>query len=147
MAGAAPGGPIAPTALRQISSTRLRSIAILTGGAAGALVRTALAAAWPTSPGSWPWATFVANLAGALLLAWLSTRLAETVAPTRHWRPLLGTGFCGSLTTFSTFQIEVIHLVTDGHVGIAVAYLGASLALGMACAVGGTVRARRRRYG
>lgn len=87
------------------------------------------------------------NLLGALILAWALTRLAERVAPTRYWRLLLGTGFCGALTTFSTFQVETIRLAKDGHAGVAVGYAAASLALGMACAVAGTVAARRRRYG
>jgi len=69
------------------------------------------------------------------------------VAPTRYWRFLLGTGFCGALTTFSTFQVETIRLAENGYPGVAVGYAAASLALGMACAVAGTVIARRWRYG
>jgi fluoride exporter len=69
------------------------------------------------------------------------------VAPTRYWRFLLGTGLCGALTTFSTFQVETIGLANDGHATMAAAYAAASLAGGMAVAVAGTVAARRRRYG
>lgn len=134
-------------AVRSISVARLRTISILVGGAAGALARAGVARALPHHGAQWPWATFVVNLAGALLLGWLTTRLAEHVAPTRYWRFLVGTGFCGALTTFSTFQVETIRLAKDGHSGVAFAYAAASLALGMACAIGGTLLARRRRYG
>ena len=58
-----------------------------------------------------------------------------------------GTGFCGALTTFSTFQVETIDLLRDGAVGIAIAYATASLGAGMTAAAGATVLARRRRYG
>ena len=100
----------------------------------------------PHDAGEWPWATFTVNLAGTVLLAWLTTRLSEMVAPTRHWRPLLGTGFCGALTTFSTLQVETIDLADDGHPGLAVAYATVSLAAGVTLAAAATVGARRRRY-
>jgi fluoride exporter len=128
------------------SLAQLRVLSILVGGAAGALARAGLAEALPHRGGSWPWATFIVNLAGALFLGWLLTRLAERIAPTRHWRLLLGTGLCGALTTFSTFQIETIRLAKDGYVGVAIAYAVVSIALGMACAVAGTVAARWGRY-
>jgi CrcB protein len=69
------------------------------------------------------------------------------VAPTRYWRFLLGTGFCGALTTFSTFQVETIDLLRYGPPGLALAYATVSLAAGMAVVVAATVLARRRRYG
>ena len=103
--------------------------------------------ALPHSGGSWPWATFAVNLAGAALLAWLTTRLDEILPPSRYVRMLLGTGLCGALTTFSTFQIEVLRLAKDGYAGTAVGYAAASLTAGMAIAIAATVVARRRRYG
>lgn len=131
---------------RTLSPARLRTGAILLGGAAGALARAGLAEAWP--PGdSWPWATFVANLAGTALLAWLATRLSERVAPTQLWRPFLGTGLCGAVTTFSAFQIEAIRLAKDGRPGLAVSYVVVSLVLGLAITAGMSVLARRGRYG
>ena len=139
---------VASSRLRARASVQqLRVASILAGGAAGALLRALVARAVPTEHGAWPWATFAVNVAGALILAWLTTRLGEMVAPTRYWRFLLGTGFCGALTTFSTFQVETIRLAKDGYPGTALAYAAASLAAGMAVAVAASVVARRRRYG
>jgi len=132
---------------RRFSAAQLTAAAILTGGALGALARAGVSRGLPAHPGAWPWGTFIVNIAGALVLAWLTTRLTEVVAPTRYWRPLIGTGFCGALTTFSTFQVETIRLARNGHGPLAVSYAAASMAVGMAVAVGATVAARRRRYG
>lgn len=132
--------------LANFSAERLRLGAILSGGAAGALARSGLAEALPHGGGAWPWSTFIANLLGALFLGWLLTRLVERIAPTTHWRPLLGTGFAGALTTFSTFQIEVFDLVRSGHAGLGVAYALTSVAAGMAFAVAGVMVARWGRH-
>jgi CrcB protein len=131
----------------RLDAGQLRTVSILLGGAVGALARAGVGRALPVRPGDWPWATFMVNIAGAAILAWLTTRLTETVAPTRYWRPLIGTGFCGALTTLSTFQVETIRLARDGHAGLGLAYATASIAAGMAVAVGLTVVARRHRYG
>ena len=132
--------------MSRLSVAQLRTVSILVGGAVGTLGRAGLAEAFPPRNGSWPWGTFVANLAGALLLGWLVTRLAERIAPTRQWRFLLGTGLAGALTTFSTFQIETIRLAKEGHGAVAVAYPTVSIALGMLFAVMGTMAARWGRY-
>jgi CrcB protein len=126
---------------------RLRTIAILFGGAAGALARAGVNEAVPHASGSWPWATFSVNLVGALVLAWLTTRLGAAAAPGHYWQPLLGTGFCGAFTTFSTFQVETIALANDGYAALAAGYAAASLAGGIAVAVGATAVVRRRRRG
>ena len=133
--------------LRTMPVAHGAALAVLAGGATGALVRAAVGEALPVRPGEWPWATFAVNLAGTAFLAWLTTRLTEMTAPTRYVRFLLGTGFCGALTTFSAFQVETLRLAKDGHAGVAVAYAAASLSAGMLLAVGATVAARRRRYG
>jgi fluoride exporter len=126
---------------------QLRAVAILTGGAVGALSRAGVAEVLPADAGEWPWSTFIVNQLGALLLAWLATELAEVVVPTRFWRPLLGTGLCGALTTFSAFQVETIQIARHDRPGLAALYAVVSIAVGMACAVAGTVYARRRAYG
>ena len=139
--------PAAWAAERGLTVGQLRAAAILTGGAVGALARAGLAEAFPAAAGDWPWGTFIANQLGALLLGWLSTELAEVVVPTRLWRPLLGTGLCGALTTFSAFQVETIQIARHDRPGLAAAYAVVSIAVGMTCAVAGSVYARRKAYG
>ncbi len=56
----------------------------------------------------------------------------ERLPPSTYRRPLVGTGICGGLTTFSAFQLEVVELGRDGHVALAAAYLVASIAVGLA---------------
>ena len=90
------------------------------------MARAGLAEAFPTGSG-WPWATFAVNIAGALILGWV-------VVARAHWRPLVGTGFCGALTTFSTFQVQIVVLGDDGHVPLAAAYLAVSVVVGLAAA-------------
>jgi CrcB protein len=119
--------------------------AIALGGAIGALARAGLLEAWPVHPGTWPWATFAANLAGAFLLGLVATRLQERLPPSTLRRPLLGTGFCGALTTFSTLQLEVLRLARRHCTGLAVGYLAASLACGFGAVFLATMLVRRPR--
>lgn len=109
----------------------------------GALARAGLGEAVPFDGTGWPWATFAANVAGTFLLAFFVTRLQERLPPSTYRRPLLGTGFCGALTTFSTFQVELIELADHGRAGLAVAYATASLAAGLALAFVATAATRR----
>lgn len=103
--------------------------AIYAGGVAGALIRVGLAQAFPPDPGSWPWPTFVANLAGALLLGYFFALFRDDPAESmRH--PFLGIGVCGTLTTFSTLQLELYDLVDSGDGGLAAAYCAATLLAG-----------------
>lgn len=104
--------------------------AVFAGGCAGALARAGVGEAFPYSPGSWPWATFAVNVAGAFALAWLVTRLQERLPPTAYWRPLLGTGLCGALTTFSALQLELLDMLDAGRAALAGGYAAASVAAG-----------------
>jgi CrcB protein len=113
--------------------------AVMIGGAAGTLARAGLAEALPLTPGHWPWATFAANVAGTLLLGWLVAAVAGGL-----WRPLVGTGFCGALTTFSTFQVQLVELADAGHGGLAALYLAVSVVSGLAAAALGGKLARWR---
>jgi CrcB protein len=112
--------------------------AIFFGGAAGALARAGLAEAFPSAHDHWPWVTFGVNVAGAALLGYLVTRLQERLPLSAYRRPLLGTGFCGALTTFSTLQLELLRMPA----GLAIAYATASLAAGFAAVSAATHLAR-----
>jgi|SRR6187549_771815 len=108
-----------------------RLAAIYAGGALGALARVGLAEAAPHGAGEWPWATFVVNMAGALLLGYAVARLhdhpEDSVA-----HPFLTTGVAGTLTTFATVQLELFEMLDAGHLGLAAAYLAVTLAAGYA---------------
>ena len=119
--------------------------AIFAGGFLGALARVLLAQTLPVTPGSWPWATFVANVAGTLLLGYFVTRLQEQLPVSAYRRPLLGTGLCGALTTFSTVQLEVLRMLDAGRTGVAVAYALASIAAGLVGVFLATALVRRPR--
>lgn len=119
--------------------------AIFAGGAAGAVARAALAQALPVHTGSWPWATFAVNLAGAFLLGYFTTRLQERLPLSAYRRPLLGTGFCGGLTTFSTMQVELLRMLDASDIGLAVGYALASVAGGFLAVALATNLVRRAR--
>lgn len=114
------------------------------GGFLGALARGALAQSLPAGDG-WPWATFAVNVAGAALLGYLITRLQERLPPSLYARSLIGTGFCGALTTFSTLMLELLRMLEAGRVGLAAGYLAASLACGLAAVFLSTKLVRRAR--
>jgi len=106
--------------------------AVFAGGFAGAIARAGLADALPTQPGQWPWATFLVNVAGAFALGYFTTRLTERLPQSAYRRPLLGTGFCGALTTFSTMQVELLRMFDGGRLALALGYAAASIAAGFA---------------
>jgi CrcB protein len=108
-----------------------RLAAIYIGGVLGALARVGLAEAAPHGPGEWPWATFAVNMAGALLLGYFVARLRDHPEDSLV-HPFLTTGICGTLTTFSTLQLELFQMVEGGHLVLAAAYVGVTLAVGFA---------------
>lgn len=106
--------------------------AIFAGGFLGAVARAEVAETLPVARGQWPWATFLVNIAGALLLGYFTTRLQERLPLSAYRRPFVGTGICGGLTTFSTMQLELLHMLDDGDVVLGLSYALASVALGVA---------------
>lgn len=129
-------------ARRLITRSRLQ-VAVFAGGVVGALARAGLGDAFPWDGHGWPWTTFVVNVAGTLMLGYFATRLQERLAPSTYRRPLFGTGACGALTTFSTFQIELIKLARNGAPGTAIGYAVASIAIGLAGVYLATALTRR----
>jgi CrcB protein len=106
-------------------------VAIFVGGALGTLARTGLSTLLVSDPASWPWPTFAVNIVGAFLVGYFVTRLLERLPITSYRRPLLGTGLCGGLTTFSTMQVETVRMIEHDHWALACAYTVTSIVLGL----------------
>lgn len=104
--------------------------AIYVGGVVGALLRVWLGRNFAGAGGSWPWMTFAINVTGSVALAYFATRLQERLPQSTYRRPLLGTGFCGAYTTFSTMQVEVLRMLDHDRLGLAVGYAAASVTAG-----------------
>jgi CrcB protein len=119
--------------------------AVFAVGALGGLVRAGVGTVAAPDPGGWPWATFAVNIVGAFLLGYFTTRLLERLPVTSYRRPMLGTGFCGGLTTFSTMQVETLQMLDAGRYGLAAGYTGASVAAGLLAAYLATAIVRRAR--
>lgn len=117
--------------------------AIFAGGALGSLARATLATLAVPDPGRWPWPTFVVNILGAFLVGYFTTRLLERLPLSSYRRPLLGTGLCGGLTTFSTMQVETIKMAEHGHWVLAATYTVVSIALGLVAVYLATALVRR----
>jgi CrcB protein len=116
--------------------------AIALGGAAGTLGRVELSRLIPTTTNGFPWPTFAANIIGSFVIGLVVVLVVDRLAPTRYLRPLIGTGFCGGLTTFSLLVVEIDLLVKAGRVALAIGYLAASLAAGMVAVFAGMALAR-----
>src|SRR6202012_4377025 len=104
--------------------------AVFVGGALGTLARTGLSSLAVADPTRWPWPTFTVNIVGAFLLGYFTTRLLERLPLSSYRRPLLGTGVCGGLTTFSTMQDEMLKMIEHHHCGLAAGYTCASIVFG-----------------
>jgi len=110
----------------------LRStVAICAGASLGALLRwwlgLALNGLFPTVPPG----TLAANLAGGYLVGLAIAFFATYSAIAPEWRLLVITGFCGGLTTFSTFSAEIVALLQQGRtawaMGAAAVHLAGSV--------------------
>ena len=115
---------------------------VFAGGCIGGLVRYAVTHHWPTPDGRFPWPTLTVNLAGAFVLAALIVIVGDVLGESTYARPLIGTGFCGALTTFSSVVVDADRLLAHGHVGLGLGYLVVSIATGLAAAALGLVLAR-----
>jgi fluoride exporter len=83
--------------------------------------------------GAFPWGTLAINASGSLLLGVL-TGLALYHGFPKTSKVILGTGFCGAYTTFSTFTFESVRLVEEGAVGEAVRNVAGTLVVCAAAA-------------
>ena len=110
---------------------------VLLGGAVGAPARylTDLAVQ-RRHAGTFPWGTLTVNVAGSLVLGVTAGAVSAGGGPA--WvLTLLGTGFCGALTTFSTFGFETVRLLQERSARAALGNVTLSVAAGLAaCSLG-----------
>jgi CrcB protein len=114
---------------------------VLLGAAVGAPVRyladrAVMHRVQSLAVGIFPWGTLAVNLAGSFLLGML---FAATSPADGQARLALGTGFCGALSTYSTFSYETLRLAEDGAVALAWANVLVSVTVGVAAALLGTL--------
>ena len=123
------GRPWQPRGEPALPAPTSRVLAVVAaGGILGSLARYGLALALPAPSGTFPWATFLANVSGSLLLGLLLVILAEVLAPSRYLRPFLGVGVLGGYTTFSAYTSDARSLLAAGHGPLALAYVFGTLA-------------------
>jgi CrcB protein len=103
---------------------------VFVGGCVGAVARFATDRVVSARHDSvFPWGTYTVNMVGSAVLG----VLAGSLGAGSSWAVVLvGTGFCGALTTFSTLQLELLAMLDADRVGMAILYAGGSVIAGLA---------------
>lgn len=119
-------------------------LGIALGGGLGAVARYGvglLAHRW-FGPG-FPWGTLVVNLAGCFLLGLLMEWEVRSPHVSPETRLILGTGFLGALTTFSTFGVDTFRALEAGSTGAALSNIALNVIPGLLLVYAGVVCARQ----
>jgi fluoride exporter len=91
----------------------MQLIWVFIGGGLGALLRYFIGLLLPLKVGSFPWATLAANVLAACLVGIIISTTSKLNDPQKYL--FLITGFCGGLSTFSTFSLETLQLFQRGE--------------------------------
>ncbi len=95
----------------------LTLLAIAAGGAAGAVARYLVSVGVTSLAGrGFPYGTLTVNVSGSLLIGLLYVTMIERSLLSPEWRAALQIGFLGAFTTFSTFSLETVDLLSRGEV-------------------------------
>ena len=116
-------------------------VAFVVAGAVGAPLRYLVdIAITERVKGAFPWATFVINVSGSFLLGLLIGLGLHHGLP-KTARVVLGVGFCGAYTTFSTFAFETVRLFEEGEPVAACRYAAGTIFVGALAAAAGLAAA------
>ena len=111
-------------------------------GSAGALARFVLdGAIRALRPSAFPWATVLINVTGSFAIGFLAGSVLAGSAPASA-QTLLGTGFCGGYTTFSTASLETVRLAQNGRPWLSLANAGGTMVFTVGAAAVGLLAAR-----
>lgn len=107
----------------------MKWLMVFIGGGLGSLARVAIGSMMAPLNGLFPWATLTANAVAAGVIGWL---FASGVKSENEllWQ-LAAVGFCGGLSTFSTFSLETVQLMKAGHTMLAWTYVVLSVLLSL----------------
>ncbi|WP_299179059.1 fluoride efflux transporter CrcB [uncultured Neptuniibacter sp.] len=112
-------------------------IAIAIGGAVGALGRYWVSGLLNNAEHRIPYGTLTCNVLGSFLMGICFVLILEKSRLSPEMRPLLMVGFMGAFTTFSTFSLETIAMLQEGHVMSAAIYISLSVLLCLIALYGG----------
>ncbi|OWF81873.1 fluoride ion transporter CrcB [Yersinia frederiksenii] len=110
-------------------------LAVFIGGGVGSVARWLVSMKLNSLSSNIPVGTLIVNLAGAFIIGLVLALFTRMTHIDPVWKLLITTGFCGGLTTFSTFSVEVVYLIQDGKLawaaGTVLLNLAGSLAMTM----------------
>ncbi|MBQ0883168.1 MULTISPECIES: fluoride efflux transporter CrcB [Streptomyces] len=130
----APGPrPAAPATRPGLTHGQAPVLAVVAaGGALGAAARYGAALLWPTAAGGFPWTTLLVNAVGCAVIGVFMVVVTDVWAAHRLVRPFFGTGVLGGFTTFSTYAVDIQHLLRSGEAGTGLAYLAVTVVAALA---------------
>ena len=110
-------------------------LAVFIGGGVGSVTRLLISMKLNSLLNHVPVGTLLVNLIGAFIIGLALSLFTRVTHIDPVWKLLVTTGFCGGLTTFSTFSVEVVYLIQDGKLawaaGTVLLNLAGSLAMTM----------------
>ncbi|MBF1994400.1 fluoride efflux transporter CrcB [Serratia symbiotica] len=90
-------------------------LVVFIGGGVGSVLRWAVSMKMNPLNAPIPLGTLVVNLVGGFIIGLAMATFNRVTHLDANWKLLITTGFCGGLTTFSTFSLEVVYLLQDGR--------------------------------